>query len=149
MNKNEIERVISFIENLRILSSNITGSKEVLAAGTVLSRQDQDILFEALVTAGGHRHGDTWDFVGCNLDALKKAAKDLKVPADEDKTMVVNRSDIKGKWVEILDAQGKRRWHFHNNESGNDNSHESQYTGKYDRKELHERGRGAVNLYDL
>jgi hypothetical protein len=149
MNKKEIETVISFIENLRILGSNITGSKEVLAAGTVLSRPDQDILFEALLTAGGHRDADTWDFVGCNLDALKKAANGLKVPSDEDKTMVVNRCDIKGKWVEIVDAQGKRRWHFHNNKSGNDNSQGSQYTGKYDQKELHERGRGTVNLYDL
>ena len=105
MDKKQIERVIGFIENLRVLGSNITSSKEILAAGTVLSRPDQDILFEALVTAGGHRDGDTWDFVGCNLDALKKAAKELKVPTDEDKTMLVNRGIAKGKWVEIVDAQ--------------------------------------------
>ena len=148
MDKKAIESVIEFIENLRILGSNITGSKEILAVGTVLSGPDQDILFEALVTAGGHRDGDTWDFVGCNLDALKKAARDVKVPADEHKTIVV-RGGTKGKWEEIVDAQGKRRWHFHSNESGNDNSQGSQYTRKYDGEELRERGRGTVNLYDL
>ena len=38
MNEKEIERVISFIENLRVLGSNITRFKEILAAGIVLSR---------------------------------------------------------------------------------------------------------------